>query len=108
MAGCRVQSWQVCKMVVTRGDKHAFLVMKFWIPGDGTVQINMKEYIMEAIKAFNQHLTRSAATPAMKGLLTVDDQSKPLSVEKMEHFVSVDMKLLLVAKHDRPDMELTT
>ena len=51
---------------------------------------------------------RSAATPDMKGLFTIDDQSKPLSDEKLEHFVSVVMKLLWVGKCGRPDMELTT
>ena len=68
----------------------------------------MKEYILEAFEAFNQPLTRSAATPAMKGLFTVDDQSKPLSEEKQERFVSVVMKLLWVAKRGQPDTELTT
>ena len=48
---------------------------------------------MEAIEAFNQPLTRSAAIPAMKGLFAIDDKLKPLSEEKMEHFVSVVMKL---------------
>ena len=82
--------------------------MKLRFPGDGTVRKNMREYIMEAIKAFNQPLTRSAATPAIKGLFTIDDQSKPLSEEKMELFVSVFMKLMWVGKRGRPDTELTT
>ena len=67
----------------------------------------MKEYILEAIEAFNQPLTRSAATPAMKGLFTVDDQSKTLSEDKKERFVSVVMKLLCVAKRRQPGTELT-
>ena len=96
------------KMAVTRGDKHTFLGMKLRFPGDGTVLIIMQEYIMEAIEAFNQLLSRSAATPAMKGLLTIDDQSKPLSEEKMKRLVSVVMKLLWVGKRGRPDTELTT
>ena len=44
----------------------------------------------------------------MKGLFTIDEQSKPLSEEKMERFVSVVMKLLWVGKRGRPDTELTT
>ena len=63
---------------------------------------------MEAIEVLNQPLTRSAATPAMKGLFKIDDKSKPLSDEKMEHFVSVVMKLLWVGNHGRPNTELTT
>ena len=86
------------KMAVTRGDKHTFLGMKLRFPGDGTVQINMKEYILEGIEVFNQSLRRSAATPTMKGLFSFDDQSKPLSEKKMERFMSVVMKLLWVGK----------
>ena len=96
------------KMTVTRGDKHTFLGMKLKFPGDGSVRINMREYIMKAFKVFNQPLTRSAATPPMKGLFAVDDRSKPLSDEKMDRFTSVVMKLLWVGKRGRPDTELTT
>ena len=96
------------KMAVTRGDKHTFLGMKLRFSGDGMVWINMREYIMEAIEVFNQPLTRIAATPAMKGFLTIDDQSKPLSDEKMERFVSAVMKLLWAGNRGRPDTELTT
>ena len=96
------------KMTVTRGDKHTFLGMDLKFPGDGTLWINMKQHILEAIEAFNEPLTRSAATPAMRGLFNVDDESKELSEEKKERFVSVVMKLLWVAKRGRPDTELTT
>ena len=94
------------KMDVTRGDTHTFLGIKLRFPGDGTVRINMREYITEAIEAFNQALIRSTTAPAMKGLFTLDDQLKPLSDEKMECFVSVVMKLLWVGKRGRPDTEL--
>ena len=95
-------------MAVTRSDKHTFLGMKLRFHGDGSVRINMREYIMKAFKVFNQPLTRSAATPPMKGLFAVDDWSKPLSDEKMDRFTSVVMKLLWVGKRGRPDIELTT
>ena len=51
---------------------------------------------METFEVFNQSLIKGAATPAMKGLFEIDDQSKPLSDEKMGHFVCVVMKLLRV------------
>ena len=74
-------------MTVTRGDKHMFLKMKLRFPGDGTVQINKQEYIMDTSKSLitpnNKHSESSN-----------DDQSKPLSDEKIERFVSVVMKLL--------------
>ena len=96
------------KMTVTRGDSHTFLGMMLRFPGDGSLWINMQQCIEEAIEVFGQPLTRSAATPAMKGLFDVEDKSKPLSEEKKERFVSVVMKLLWVAKRGWPDMELTT
>ena len=96
------------KMAVTRGDKQPFLGTKLRFPGDGTVRINMREYIKEVINTFNQPLTMSTSTPVMKGLFTTDEQSKPLSDEKMECFVSVVMKLSWVGKRSRPDTELTT
>ena len=68
----------------------------------------MWQYIEEAIEVFGQPLTRSAATPAMKGLFDFEDKSKQLSEEKKERFVSVVMKLMWVAKRGRPDTELTT
>ena len=64
-------------MMVTRGEEHTFLGMQLRFSGDGTVQIQMREYIKEAIVAFNQPLTRSAAAPAMKGLFEIDDKLKP-------------------------------
>ena len=70
------------KMTVTHGDSHNFLGMKLRFHGDSSLQINMRQYIEEAIEVFGQPLTRSAATPAMKGLLDVEDKSKPLSEEK--------------------------
>ena len=68
----------------------------------------MQQYIEEAIEVFGQPLTRSAATPVMKGLFDVEDESKPLSEEKKERFVSIVMKLLWVAKRGRPDTKSTT
>ena len=68
----------------------------------------MQQYIEEAIEVFGQPLTRSAATPVMKGLFDVEDESKPLSEKKKERFVSVVMQLLWVGKRSWPDTELTT
>ena len=96
------------KMTVTRGDNHTYFGMKLRFPGDGRVWINMRQYIEEAIEVFGQPLTRSAATPAMKGSFDVEDESKPLSEKKKERFVSVVMQLLWVGKRSRPDTELTT
>ena len=72
------------KMKVTRGKEHAFFWVNLRFPGDGTVRILMKEYIEEAIAAFGEKLTRSAATPVTKMLFVLDSNAKLLSESKRE------------------------
>ena len=87
-------------------NKLTFLWMKLRFPDDGSVRINMQEYIMEAFEVFNHPLARSAATPVIRDLFDINDQSKPLSDEKMDSFVSAVMKLMWVGKHGQPDTKI--
>ena len=82
------------KMAVTRGDKHVFLGMKLRFPGDGTVRILMKEYILEAIDLFGEKLGRTVATPATSLLFVLDPNAKALPVDKKECLHSIVGKLL--------------
>ena len=50
----KIEEW-FGKMAVTHGDAHVFLGMKLRFPGDGTVRILMKEYILEAIDLFGEN-----------------------------------------------------
>ena len=43
------------KMTVRHGDKHTLLGMNLKFPGDVTIWINMKEYILEAIEFLTNH-----------------------------------------------------
>ena len=46
------------KMSVSRGNEHVFLGMNMRFPGDGTVRIHTKDYIVEAAEMFGEPLTR--------------------------------------------------
>ena len=94
------------KMTVTRGNRHTFLGMNFYFPGDGKVQINMKEYIEEAAEVFGEDLSRKVSTPANRELFDEDEKSVPLDEERAVRFRSVVMKLQWVAERGRPDVRL--
>ena len=61
---------KVGKMTVTRGNEHIFLGMKVKFNNDGTLNVNMSDYVQEAIEAFPEKLRRKATTPATTGLFT--------------------------------------
>ena len=67
--------------MVMRGPRHAFVSMNIYFPKDGTVHVDIKTHLREAIEAFGEPLTRSAATPAWKDLYTKDEDDKPLDEE---------------------------
>jgi hypothetical protein len=97
----------VGKMVVTRGNVHIFLGMKITFNGDGTLSIQMSEYIQEAIDDFPGPLKLKASSPAKKDLFTVDRDSKPLDKERAEIFHSLTMKLMYVSQRSRIDVITT-
>jgi hypothetical protein len=94
------------KMTVTRGKRHVFLGMDITFHDDGTVSVNMKDYIMEAIAAFGEDITRTAATPAKKDCFEINDKSEALTNERSEVFHSIVAKLLYVSKRSRLDIQL--
>jgi hypothetical protein len=94
------------KMTVTRGNEHIFLGMKITMNQNGTVTINMKDYVMEAIKECKDDISKSATTPAKKDLFETNDNSELLVKEKAELFHSVVAKLLYISKRGRIDIQL--
>jgi hypothetical protein len=94
------------KMTVTRGMEHVFLGMKLGFHDNGTVSVDMREHIKEAIEDFGEPITRSAATPAKKNLFEIDESSAKLSAEQGETFHRVVAKLLFVSKRSRLDIQL--
>jgi hypothetical protein len=94
------------KMSVTRGKNHTFLGMKLTLIDDGTVKVDMKDYVLEAMKDCQDDVSKPAATPAKKNLFDVDKRSPLLEKTKAERFHSVVAKLLYIAKRGRIDIQL--
>lgn len=53
------------KMAVTRGKKHVFLGMEIELNDDGTVTLDMSEYVNEAIEDFLDDINHEATTPSV-------------------------------------------
>jgi hypothetical protein len=94
------------KMTVVRGKDHVFLGMKITLNNDGTVKINMRDYIVEAIKDFQVDVSKSATSPAKKSLFEIDKESPLLTKVMSDRFHSVVAKLLYISKRGRPDILL--
>ena len=94
------------KMTVTRGTEHTFLGMDLSFNENGTVTIQMQDYLQEAIEESGMDITRMAATPAKKTLFDTNQDAAPITGESAEIFHSVVAKLLYVALRARMDILL--
>ena len=97
----------VGKITVTRGNRHTFLGMDLTFEDNGTVSINMKDYIVEVIEAFPEKIRAKATSPARANLHQVDHSSPKLDKEKAELFHSLVMKLMWVSQRCRLDISTT-
>jgi len=93
------------QMTITRGKQHTYLGMQFEIKG-GKISMNMESYLDECIKSFGEVIVSSAATPANKTLMQINDQSELLCDEKRETFHHIVQKLLHVCKRTRLDLQV--
>jgi hypothetical protein len=80
--------------------------MDIEFPGDGSVKINMKSYLTDAINAFPENLTGRASTPASEHVFQVDEKSPKLPENRRELLHSIVVKLLFVSTRGRPDIHL--
>ena len=94
-------------MTITHGNRHTFLGIDFWFPGNGKIQIHMPDYIQEAIDNFREQITWIVSTPATCELFDEDEVTSMLDVEHGGKFRSMVMKLQWIAEHGRPDMQLS-
>ena len=92
------------KMTVTRGKVHNFVGMDMEFKDDGTVEILMKQYILECIKVFYEKMKR-VTTPAKSSLFEIIDEVE-MKTEKQEIFHHIVAKLLYVSKRARVDIDL--
>ena len=65
----------------------------------------MKDYLKECIKEFPDDISNVVTTPAALHLFKVDDKTNKLSVDKMEIFHRIVVKLLFACKRARPDIQ---
>jgi hypothetical protein len=93
-------------MTVTRGKEHVFLGMNIRYTDEHTAMISMKDYLKEAIAESEMEITRTASTPANKGLFEVNESAQRLGAHDGEVFHSVAAKLLYVSIRARVDLLL--
>jgi hypothetical protein len=80
--------------------------MKIRYTDQGTAEVTMRDYLMEAIDESGLDIQQIAATPARRTLFEVNAEAPALPKERSDSFWSVVMKLLYVAMRARMDLLL--
>jgi hypothetical protein len=94
-------SSQFEELNTTRGNKHTYVGMDIIFLGDGTVIIDMKSYLTEALNDFPEELTKVVTSPAANHIFDVDPNCKKLPEVKREKLHSIVAKLLFVSTQGR-------
>jgi hypothetical protein len=92
---------------ITRGRRHTYLGMDIIFKQNGTVEIQMKDYIKEAIEASLEDVSKSVSTPAQRTLFEIDEDSEALGKKQSELYHHIVAKLLYVSTRCRLDIQLT-
>ena len=95
---------EVEKITVSRGDTHTFLGMRITFNKNGTVSVDMSDYIIEVLQDFPDKLNKSATSPARPNLFEIDHSSPLLSEKTHEVFHSLVIKLMWVSQRCRLDI----
>ena len=95
---------KVGKITRTTGNRHTFLGMDNIFQDNGTVTINMEDYVTEVLQAFPEKLKESVTSPARPDLHTIDDTSPLLANDRAELFHSLVMKLMWISQRCRLDI----
>jgi hypothetical protein len=93
------------ELVVSRVRKHTFLGMNLTFNDDGSLQIETKKYIREAIETFGEDVSKRVSSAATKKLFKINPATEDLDTERAGIFHSVVAKLLWVEKRSRPDIK---
>jgi hypothetical protein len=91
-------------MTKSFGNSHTYLGMQIEFTSDGAVQIDMSDYIKEAIEMFPEDCEKGATSPAALHLFKTNPDGILLSKIDRELFHSIVAKLLYVGKKARPDI----
>ena len=95
------------EMSVNKGKEHVFVGMNVHLNNDGSVEISMKDYLIECIKSFGESFNGGANTPAKSTLFKISEETEELDKERKEVSHHIVAKSLFVAKMERPDIDLT-
>ena len=93
------------EITVSRGRKHTFLGMNIFMAENRTIQIDMKEQLLEAIELFREPINGVVTSPAQHHLFQVNENAEQLDEEKSKIFHTVTQKLLYITKRGRLDLE---
>ena len=74
------------KVKVTRGKKHKYLGMMLDYTIEGSVKIDMEDYVNKIIDEFPEEVQKVTRTPASEHLFRVDQDGDKLSEEMAEQF----------------------
>ena len=94
------------EITVSRGRKHTFLGMNIFMAENRTIQINMKEQLLEAIELFREPINGVVTSPAQHHIFQVNEKAEQLDEEKNKIFQTVTQKLLYITKGKRLDLEM--
>lgn len=91
-------------LTITRGNIHTFIGMKLTFRDDGKLEVDLKDYLLEAIEEFKEELGPKVSSVVAKWLFETNDKARKLTEERAEIFHSVVAKLLWVSQQGRPDI----
>ena len=94
------------KMSLTIDKMHTYVGMNLIYNDDGSLSIEMKDYLMEAIEEYPEELRKHAKTPASSNLFAVSKDSKLLKEKDRVILHRITARLLFVSKHARSDIQV--
>jgi hypothetical protein len=71
-------------LAVSRGKKHTFLGMNLVFNDDGSLQVETKTYIKEAIEAFGEDVSTKVSSPAKKKLFEINPDTPALDTKRAD------------------------
>jgi len=94
------------ELTITRGNKHTYVGMDLEFPGDGTIKVNQKPHLKDALDSFPDLLDKIVTSPAAEHIFTVNEECEKLPEAQRELLHKIVAKLLFVSTRGRPDIYL--
>ena len=94
------------KMSMTIGKRHKYVGMNLIYNPDGSVTIDMIDYVKDALAEFPETIDTDAHTPAAANLFEVRENIARLPEDQAKLFHRIVAKMLFVCKRGRPDVQV--